>query len=70
MKILELICERCDKDYPIWYADNDIWNKVIRDEVAGDCFDFLCPTCFIIRASMKGITPIWRLTYGEHQPKK
>lgn len=63
---LELICERCDRDYPCWFVSNNTWNEVIRDEVSGDSFQFLCPTCFVVIAAMQGITPIWFLD-KEHQ---
>ena len=67
-KKLELICERCGRDYPIWSADNETWNEVIRDEVAGDSFQFLCPTCFVVHAAMMGIMPIWNLTKENNLP--
>ena len=62
MEKLELICEKCSRDYPIWSAPNEVWNEVIRDEVAGDCFQFLCPTCFVVRAAMMGIMPMWNVS--------
>jgi len=64
-KKLELICERCDRDYPIWYTENPIWNETIRDDVAGDSFAFLCPTCFCVHSAMMGITPCWKLTKSD-----
>jgi len=61
-EIIELVCQRCDRDYPIWFTQNDTWNKVIRDEVAGDDFEYLCPTCFVVRASMKGVNSMWEIS--------
>jgi len=43
----ELLCMICDKDYTVWYAPNDLWNKYIRLPDGSDTYDFLCPNCFI-----------------------
>jgi hypothetical protein len=40
----ELVCERCGRQHPVWFAPNEIWNRVIRSE------HFLCPTCFVVLA--------------------
>ena len=56
--IRELLCQRCDSEYPVWYAPNELWNQVQRD---GE--HFFCPTCFAVLAEERGIeTTAWRLT--------
>jgi hypothetical protein len=47
----ELICDRCKQNYPIWSSDNDVWNRVIRDNPCNLIFQFLCPTCFCFLGS-------------------
>ncbi len=49
----ELLCQMCGRDYPIWSADNDLWNAVMRGGVKGspDDYDFVCPTCFVLTAA-------------------
>jgi Zn finger protein HypA/HybF involved in hydrogenase expression len=44
----ECICERCGRDYPIWFAENEAWNLAVnRTPEHGDEWNFLCPTCFV-----------------------
>jgi Zn finger protein HypA/HybF involved in hydrogenase expression len=44
----ECICERCGRDYPIWFAENEAWNLAVnRTQEHGDEWSFLCPTCFV-----------------------
>lgn len=55
-------CEDCDRDYTIWYADNDLWNAVMR--ASGPPTErepFLCATCFLIRA--ESLTEFARVTW-------
>lgn len=44
----EGLCQVCDRDYPVWFAPNPLWNRVMRDGVRakGDMYAFICPTCF------------------------
>lgn len=54
----ELLCEVCDHDYPIWYAPNPIWNKIMRwpdGREASEKISFICPTCFVMEAERLGI---------------
>jgi hypothetical protein len=37
----ELLCQRCDRDYDVWSAPNELWNRVAAD------WNFLCFDCFI-----------------------
>jgi hypothetical protein len=51
-------CHICGFDNIVWYADNDLWNKVMdkREEIC-------CPVCFVKFAESKGIRPTaWRLS--------
>ena len=54
----ELSCELCHRDYPVWYAPNDLWNKVMRapdDREASEKHAFVCPTCFAMEAERQGV---------------
>jgi hypothetical protein len=57
IQVRELVCQRCDADYPIWYADNDFWNEDAEPDE-----HFLCPTCFIDQADKKGVSRTPRIT--------
>lgn len=54
----ELLCQMCDRQYPVWSVTNEIWNAVAHD---GE--HFLCPTCFINLADLRGVVShgIWRM---------
>lgn len=55
----ELLCQQCGRDYPVWFAPNELWNAAIR---VGE--HFLCPTCFALLAEQReavGPHAIWRL---------
>lgn len=54
--IRELLCQRCDLDYPTWFTHNDLWNEVCSDK---DNVQFLCPTCFGVLADEKLGQNIW-----------
>lgn len=60
----ELLCMICGRDYPVWYADNDLWNAVERQPDGSDEHPFLCTSCFMQRAICKGINPVFRLSDG------
>lgn len=52
----ELLCMVCNRDYPVWYTPNSIWNKVMRPTPdASDELPFICPTCFAMLAEQRGI---------------
>ena len=58
-------CHRCGgKNLLCWYADNDVWNAVMRPGDGPELFDgIVCPRCFTILAGQNGIKPIaWRLS--------
>lgn len=53
----ELLCQMCGRDYPCWSADSDLWNEVMRagDRGAADEYQFVCPTCFTVKAAFMGV---------------
>ena len=52
----ELLCEICSRYHPVWFTDNDIWNKHNHG------FSFLCTTCFLVLAERDGFdTTGWKL---------
>lgn len=53
----ELLCQLCSRECPVWYAPNEMWNAVVRDE-----HHFLCPTCFTRLAAQRGVQDGFRLT--------
>lgn len=55
----ELLCQLCHKEYPIWYAPNDIWNSVMRDKGGREETPFVCPTCFGKEYEKRYGTCIW-----------
>lgn len=50
-------CQLCNRDYPVWFAPNPLWNKVMRDPIKGDKYQFLCLDCFALEAEKQGIVP-------------
>lgn len=48
----ELLCQRCVREYPVWFCPNELWNQVQRE---GE--HFFCPTCFAVLAEERGIKP-------------
>lgn len=50
----ELLCMKCGKEHPVWYAPNDIWNAVMRQSDGSDRIPFICPTCFAVEATEYG----------------
>ena len=56
--VRELLCQRCNQEYPVWFAPNDLWNQVQR---AGE--HFFCLTCFAVLAEERGVkTTAWKVT--------
>jgi len=58
----ELLCMLCDADYPVWFAPNDLWNRVVRREDGSDEWPFLCPTCFARKAVERGVDSRFQLS--------
>ena len=51
----ELLCEDCNREYVVWFAANDLWNRVVRAKYTDRPEPFLCPTCFTLRCDGAGI---------------
>lgn len=51
----------CDRDYPVWFAPNWLWNKVVRLPDGSDRWPFLCPTCFAMKAIEAGVKIVFEL---------
>lgn len=58
----EGLCMECGKEHPVWFADNELWNEVVRRPDGSDRWPFLCPTCFTVKSVEAGVDPIFRLT--------
>lgn len=58
----ELVCEDCRQPYSVWYADNDLWNAVMRPD-GWTSEPFLCARCFLLRA--EPWTEFARVTWPE-----
>lgn len=53
----EMRCDKCGGDNPVWFAPNDLWNKV-----NGSPNGFMRPNCFIKKAEAQGLNAAaWRL---------
>lgn len=58
----ELNCEKCYREYPIWFTDNAKWNLVMRKPDGSDVFSFLCMDCFALAYEEKvGEKIIWKV---------
>lgn len=44
----ELLCQECDRKYPVWYTENEPWNMLVYalEAEIGIPVNYLCPTCF------------------------
>lgn len=63
--VRELLCQRCDLEYPVWFAPNELWNRVAKD---GE--HFLCPNCFAVLAEARGASAIrWQLIPDNFKPQ-
>ena len=51
----ELHCEDCQRDYVVWFAPNELWNRVVRSKYLATPEPFLCPTCFTVRCDATGV---------------
>jgi hypothetical protein len=65
----ELLCELCEREHPIWSADNELWNKVLRGGERGnaDEYSFVCPTCFMTLAVERGIATAFKVSDANSQ---
>ncbi len=43
-------CDECRQPYATWFADNALWNEVMRPNGEQEGEPFLCPRCFGLRA--------------------
>lgn len=53
----ELLCMVCGKEHQVWYADNPVWNAVMRypdGRETSEKVPFICPTCFMNTAKAVG----------------
>ena len=58
----ELLCQRCDRDYPVWFAPNELWNRVTDHLSEKPFIRFLCLNCFAFLAEETfGENFIWKL---------
>lgn len=55
----EGLCELCERIYGAWYAPNEMWNRVVKDD-----FHFLCPTCFTMLADARGFHGVFAVGPG------
>lgn len=62
-ELREGLCMKCNQEYPVWFAPNELWNPVMRNADGSDRYPFICPTCFAMEAELRGIRPTaWKLT--------
>lgn len=58
IELRELLCQKCGRDYPVWFAPNALWNRVVKEDE-----HFLCMDCFALLAEERGVTKsAWMLT--------
>jgi hypothetical protein len=64
--ISEGMCQVCGKPYPVWFAPNPLWNKVMRHpdgREASEKYAFICMDCFALESEKVGVIPTaWMLT--------
>jgi len=56
----ELSCCWCHQPYAVWFADNDLWNQVMRLPDGTDVIPFACPRCFLLHAET--VVPVARIS--------
>jgi hypothetical protein len=61
----ELTCCDCREPYSVWYADDDLWNPVVRRFDGLDIAPFLCARCFLLRA--QALLPCARITWPSNR---
>lgn len=58
----ECHCMKCHRDYPVWYAPNNVWNLVMRDQDGDEAMPFVCMDCFAFLFEQRDGTPRrWKL---------
>ena len=57
--VRELLCQKCGVEHSIWFATSKTWNKLLRDKIGYDKYDFLCPNCFTLMYEEKFGKQIW-----------
>lgn len=61
----ELLCQRCNREYPVWLTSNELWNQVQRE---GE--HFFCPTCFAVLAEERDVIPTAWIVRPENEEDK
>ncbi len=51
----EDFCQECGRPNIVWFAPNELWNKIV-----GSSDGILCPTCFAKRAEKITGKIVWR----------
>lgn len=58
----EGVCDVCRCAYPVWFAPNALWNKIMRRADGSDIYPFICLNCFAHIAENEGHKPTaWML---------
>lgn len=78
LPIQELLCQRCNTDYPIWYCDHFLWNPVAEqiEKATNVPIHFLCLNCFafcceqIVLDGNPDCKIIWKLELGSQGDAK
>ena len=58
----EDFCQRCGRSNIVWFAPNNLWNKVVR---VNNHPGILCPVCFVELAEALGIREVWKVAPNE-----
>lgn len=61
----ELLCMVCHHDYPVWFAPNELWNRVMRTpdgRETSETIPYICPTCFGLKAHAMGVRGAFMLS--------
>lgn len=64
----ELLCMVCNRDYPVWFAPNEVWNPVMRRADGSDEYPFICTGCFAGIAAKRGERRAFVLSLEERKP--
>ncbi len=58
----ELVCDVCGRDYPIWFAPDEVWNLG-----SGERPGFECPSCFAVKYETHvGRPVVWKFAPEGH----
>lgn len=66
----ECICQKCRRDYPVWFVDSKYWNEVMRNEDGSDKYSFLCIDCFAVVFEEKNDVIRWELVPNPYEGKR